>query len=200
MVKLPEFPELEFEETRHSYWLNGCRIPSVTTLMKPLSDDFYGTVDKEILERAAKRGTAIHNSAENLVKFGIEDIDPEYGGYFEAFKKWWTDKKPVPFGTERRTYHKILRYAGTSDMICAENGNLTLVDYKTSSQVNEILCGVQLEGYDRAWETHGVRIEDRVILHLDRSGCYHEYRFPRSIECWRVLSALMTIRDYKNKF
>lgn len=46
MITLPSFPELEFEERRHVYKLNGVVIPSVTTVMKPLSDDVYGKIDQ----------------------------------------------------------------------------------------------------------------------------------------------------------
>ena len=60
--EIPQFPELTFEEERHLYYLNGLEVPSVTTLRKPLSSDFYSTVDPEVLNKAAKRGTAIHNA------------------------------------------------------------------------------------------------------------------------------------------
>ena len=59
--EIPQFPELTFEEERHLYYLNGLEVPSVTTLMKPLSSDFYSTVDPEVLNKAAKRGTAIQS-------------------------------------------------------------------------------------------------------------------------------------------
>ncbi len=70
-LEIPQFPELTFEEERHLYYLNGLEVPSVTTLMKPLSSDFYSTVDPEVLNKAAKRGTAIHNAVENYAKFGM---------------------------------------------------------------------------------------------------------------------------------
>lgn len=41
MVKIPEFPELTFDEAGHLYHLNGVEIPSVTTVMKPLSSEVY---------------------------------------------------------------------------------------------------------------------------------------------------------------
>ena len=85
--EIPQFPELTFEEERHLYYLNGLEVPSVTTLMKPLSSDFYSTVDPEVLNKAAKRGTAIHNAVENYAKFGIEDIPPVYAGYFAGSGK-----------------------------------------------------------------------------------------------------------------
>lgn len=52
--EIPQFPELTFEEERHLYYLNGLEVPSVTTLMKPLSSDFYSTVDPEVLNKAAR--------------------------------------------------------------------------------------------------------------------------------------------------
>ena len=199
VVSIPQFPELTFNEFNHTYWLDELVIPSVTTLMKPLSDDFYRAVDPEMLEKAAKRGTAIHNAVENFAQFGIEDIPPVYGGYFQAFRTWWELRKPEVLATECRVYHKILRYAGTADLICVIGGRVTLVDYKSSAQVNSKLCAVPLEGYDRAFESHGVKIDDRMILHLSRDGKYSEVPFQRNARCWSVLSALMTVRNYMNE-
>ncbi len=196
---IPEFPELAFDEAVHTYRLNGQIIPSVTTLMKPLSDDFYRTVDLEVLNRAAQRGTAIHNAIENYIEFDIRDIPPQYAGYFEAFLQWWNYRKPEPLALEKRVYHKILRYAGTADLVCIIDGRLTLVDYKSSAQVNGKLCAVQLEGYDRAFESHGIKIDDRLILHLSRDGGYTEAPFQRSTRCWSVLSSLLTIRNYMDE-
>ena len=74
------------------------------------------------------------------------------------------------------------------------------MDYKTSASVNDMLCGVQLEGYDRAFESHGVKIDRRKILHLMRDGSYSVTTFPKTPEYYSVLSALLTIRNYMNKF
>lgn len=90
----------------------------------------------------------------------IEDITPKYAGYFRAFLSWWKTRKPEPLATERRVYHKVLLYAGTVDLICEIKGRLTLVDYKSSASVNSKLCGVQLEGYDRALESHGIKVDE----------------------------------------
>lgn len=198
MVTIPDFPELTFRDEDHTYTLNGLEIPSVTTLMKPLSAEAYKTVDPDTLNKAARRGTAVHNALENYAKFGIEDIDPDLRGYFDAFLNWWELRKPEPIATEHRLYHKIMRYAGTADLICLIGGKVTLVDYKTSSQVNTKMCAVQLEGYDRALESHGIEIENRLILHLSKNG-YQEVPFQRSGKCWMVLSALITVRNYLNE-
>ena len=43
MMEVLELPELTFDERRHIYKLNGVALPSVTTVMKPLSGDVYGS-------------------------------------------------------------------------------------------------------------------------------------------------------------
>ena len=197
-IVIPDFPELTFDEYTHTYRLDELILPSVTTLMKPLTDDLYRAIEPEVLDRAAQRGTAIHNAIENYIEFGVRDIPPLYAGYFEAFIQWWERRKPEPLALEKRVYHKILRYAGTADLICMIDGRLTLVDYKSSAQINKKLCAVQLEGYDRAFESHRVEIEQRFILHLSSEG-YQEAAFQRSAKCWSVLSSLLTVRNYMNE-
>ncbi len=198
-ITIPQYSELTFDESTHTYRLSGMILPSVTTIMQPLSDDFYRTVDPAMLKKAADRGTIVHNTIENFIRFGMEDIPSAYAGYFDAFKWWWRVWQPEVLAAEYRMYHKILRYAGTADLICKINGRVTLVDYKTSAQVNSKLCAVQIEGYGRALESHGIKIDNRMILHLSPDGRYGEFPFPRSTKCWSVLSALLTVRNYMNE-
>ena len=199
-IIIPDLKELSFEEKGHVYRLNGIEIPSVTALMEPLTRQVYGTVDSDVLANAAERGTSVHDSCENYALFGIEDVEQGYEGYFEAFRAWWNEKKPEILGTEKKVYHKILGYAGTSDLLCLINGQVTLVDYKTTAQVNSMLHMVQLEAYARAWESQGVTIDDRMILHIQKNGKYREYHYPKNAECWSVVTSLVTIKNYINKF
>ena len=193
-------PELTFEERDHIYRVNGIEIPSVSTLMKPLSQQVYGEIDAGILSVAAGRGTEIHNACESYIAYGIEDIRPEYQGYMDAFKKWVKQYHPEPLGTEVRVYHKILRYGGTADLICKIGNETVLIDYKTSAVIHAMLCGVQLEAYDRAFESHGIKIDDRAILHLRKDGTFEFVKFNERQEHWRVVTALLTIRNYSMKF
>ena len=51
-----------------SYILNGTQVlPSVTTLMKPLSDTLYAGIRPETLQAAAERGTEVHSAIEDYV-------------------------------------------------------------------------------------------------------------------------------------
>ena len=61
--QIPQQPGLEFEEKKHQYVLNGTQVlPSVTTLMKPLSDTLYAGIRPETLQAAAERGTEVHSA------------------------------------------------------------------------------------------------------------------------------------------
>lgn len=201
MLEVKVFPELTFNEEAHIYRLNGHIIPSVTTIMKPLSEALYGGIDENVLNKAANRGTAVHNSIENFVKFGIEDVDPAFRGYFNGFLKWWSDCKPEPMGTECRVYHRILMYAGTADMPCILNQQSICVDFKTSAAINKMLTGIQLEAYAKAYESHGIRFDGKAIVHLKNDGTYQmEIYKPNDSESWTVFGALLTVKNYIQKF
>ena len=107
-VEVPELPELTFDEASHIYRLNGDIIPSVSKLMEPLKDQCYGGISKRTLENAAIKGSAVHNSIENWIKFGIDDIPSEHRGYFNGFVEWWKQYKPRVFGSEVRIYHMFI--------------------------------------------------------------------------------------------
>lgn len=127
-IEIPQFPELEFEEQKHIYTLRGMELPSVTKIMQPLSSFIYSRVDARTLNAAADKGTIVHNACENFIKFGIVDISAGYSGYIDAFLKWHEDYSPEILASETRLYHKVMRYAGTADMVAIVDGVLTLID------------------------------------------------------------------------
>ena len=197
MIEVKEIDELDFEEERHLYKLNGNVIPSVTTVMKPLSSSVYGEVDKEVLNKAATRGTAVHQAIENYLNFGIEDIPFSCRGYLDAFIQFKNDYKPEVVKTEYRMYHKYLNYAGTCDLLCYIDGKLYLIDYKTSYKVETMLTRVQIMAYKKALLSHGVKVEGAAILHLKKDCKYkfvaHEIN---DAEGWQIFTALKTVYDY----
>lgn len=189
---------LTFDEAPHIYRLDGKQIPSVSQIMEPLSKAKYGGIDDAVLNKAANRGTAVHTAIEIFIKTdGFVDIQPEFAGYMEAFEAWWKDFEPEPLASEYRMYHKLMGYAGTADLLCRIGGKLTLVDYKTSAAVSEKLHGVQLEAYAQALSSHGIEVEDKLILHLKKDGEFKAVDFPlHDGQKWRVFGACKTLYDY----
>lgn len=200
-VEVPELPELTFDEASHIYRLNGDIIPSVSKLMEPLKDQCYGGISKRTLENAAIKGSAVHNSIENWIKFGIDDIPSEHRGYFNGFMEWWKQYKPRVFGSEVRIYHKLMRYGGTIDLLCEIGGLLELIDFKTTYTLLEMACGVQLEAYSQALISHGITPQRKHILHLKKDGKWVFREFPAKdpARC-RVVGALKCLYDYEQSY
>lgn len=200
-IEVPIFNELSFEEEKHIYRLNGSYVPAVSTVMKPLSQALYKDIDESVLNKAARRGTAVHNAIENYVLYGLKDIPDEYVGYFRAFRDWWKEVQPVALATECKVYHKVLRYAGTADMPVLIDGKKILIDFKTSAVVNKMLTGVQLEAYDKAYESHGFMFDGKAILHLQSNGQYEWLYYDKNdCESWEVFGALLTVHNHIQKF
>ena len=200
-MKMPIFPELLFDEYQHIYTINGAQLPSVTTIMQPLKNAYYGGIDDGIMAVAAKRGKTVHQSIENYLKFGIDDLPPEHEGYYQAFKMWLTDKKPTTLEAESKVYHKTLRYAGTADLPCIIKDTLMCVDFKTTASIAGMLTRVQLEAYAKAYESHGVKFGGKAIVQLTKEGTYKmESYAPRDTEAWETFTSLLAIHNYMKKY
>lgn len=201
MIEIPELKELNFVERTHTYTLNGFVIPSVSEVMRPLSAAYYGDTNEEVMRRAAIRGTCVHQAIENYLDYGIEDIPQEYYGYFNGFKHWIDSHKPEPIKTECKIYHKIHRYAGTADLPCYVDGKLTLIDWKTTATISEMLTRVQLEAYWRAFESHGIKFEQKIIVQSGKDGVVHEKVHPlNDTESWRVFTELLDVHCFIKKY
>ena len=192
---------VEFDDVPHEYFLNGQELPSVTTIMEPINHDKYEGIPKGVLNNAASKGTAVHNSIENYLKFGIDDIEPEYRGYFDAFLAFEEKYKPEVIRSEIRMYHKLFKYAGTGDLLCKIDGKLILIDYKSTAEIYEMPCRVQLEAYWQALASHGIKPDDKWILHLKKDGTYSIAKFPlKDARAWKIFGDLMDLRDYLTSY
>lgn len=201
MIEVPALSELEFDEGSHVYRIGSEILPSVTTLMKPLSDKHYKAIPDYVLEKAAGRGSAIHNAIENWIKFGIVDIPVQYMEYFDAFYDWWRKYEPTVIGSELRLYHKLLRYAGTADLVCRIGDELWIIDYKSTGVLSEMLVRVQLEAYAKALESFGVKVHRKGALHLKKDGSWAFPGFDAGDStAWRVFGGLKTIHDYVRSY
>ena len=195
-------PELTFREKDHTYWLNGSMIPGVTSLMRPLSDTLYKTVDQTALQVAADRGSAVHESIELFHKYGVRDCPEEFAAYFNAYFEWYKAFRVEVLANEVPVYHKIYRYAGTADLLCLIRDELWLIDLKTTSQLNHMLTSVQLAAYNAALTSHGVRTAHKGVLLLKKNGKYtfDEARKEDDDEAWTTFGALMTVHSHIERY
>ena len=175
-ISLPEFSELHFDENKHLYTLQKAgvtlELPSVTQILRFVSREFYDGVPQPVLEQAADRGTRVHEAIEAYADFGWLEKDDDTAPYILAYEAWEKDHNFQTVASEYRLYHRTRLYAGTADMIFIEEGNLSLLDFKTSQTVLEGLTAAQLYGYAEALKSHGVNIEKTYILHLKNDATY----------------------------
>lgn len=172
-------------------------VRSMADLDDAITKAKYAGISERTLGRAADKGTAVHNSIENWIKFEIEDIPPEHIGYFNAFRAWWDEFQPEVVGSEVRICHRLMRYGGTADLVAYISDELTLVDYKSTYVISDMTCGVQLEAYAQALADMGIRVKRKKILHLKKDGTYSFRDYPANdVNRWRVFGALKTVYDY----
>jgi hypothetical protein len=163
--------ELYFEPDTHTYYWDGKIVPSVTEIAKPISSVRLNELPKWIVENARQRGSAVHECAEEYLLCGELDFDriePEYLPYVENFVNWARTYKPKVLYTEYKMGCE--EFAGTLDLICEIDGQIILVDYKTTSSIDKKSLSVQLEGYNRLAKLYGIKIDRFMYLHLKKDG------------------------------
>lgn len=172
---------IHFDPTAHAYFLDGKKLPNVTSILAPLST--YAGVPQHILETAAERGNYVHKACEMLIWETLDEdsLSEESKPYIAAFKKFLADTGFAAEQTEERIFHKTLLYAGTLDIggVFPVRGRMkkpkrALVDLKTTFKLLQSV-GPQTAAYFEAWNsTHekDEQFEERYGLQLKKDGTY----------------------------
>lgn len=128
-----ETPELTYNETWHTYRLNGKIIPSVTRL---LDDGTYINVDPKVLESAQMRGTLIHKEIEDYLKHQEMGYTDEF---YEFLDIYTTNKEKF----EEKAIFDIKTYSQASP----KNREKCLKQEKMYAKAIEYLTGEQIENF-----------------------------------------------------
>ena len=127
--------ELIFREEDHKYFLNGEEIPSVSELTRFLSREVYGEADPIALDRAAEKGTAVHDALQTLDEKGEVEVPSEYDGYIAAYLKFRAEHD-VEWREIEWMVHTD-KYAGRIDRYGYVDGKPCIVDFKTTSRITK---------------------------------------------------------------
>lgn len=65
---------IRYEDSTHTYWLDGVRVPSITQCMKPACFDAFDFVNDAVLATAAANGSALHRMVELYEERGDFDL------------------------------------------------------------------------------------------------------------------------------
>lgn len=180
-----------FDARLHQYRYEGRIVPSVTQIMRPLTDTAYRGIDPATLADAADFGTAVHAATEYLDEGVLDEstLQPEWVPYVNAYKDWKRLMGPRILQVETRL--ACQRFAGTIDRIVGfdkDPETLWVVDLKTTSVLHPHV-GVQLAAYVAlASAIYPGRKWRRAALQLKPSGFeFREYTDLSDETCFVAL-------------
>lgn len=200
MIFVGEVGEPVFDEALHRYTFSGRPVPSVTQVMRPLTDVAYGQIAPSVLKAAADFGTAVHACTEYFDQGDLDEetVAPEWRPYLDAYVAWKETMRPTIERIEWRL--ACSKYAGTIDRVATIAGDRWVIDLKTTSQIHPHV-GVQLAAYEAlayaASGGEGPRFQ-RAALQLREDGTFKFTKFeaPTDAVCF---SALLGIHNWRQK-
>lgn len=158
---------LEYLDDTHTYLVDGVIVQSVTQILKIRFGGKYSHVSRAVLDRAAKRGTEVHQAIQDWCETGKESDLPEVRNFkflqrhygFEVMENetpviLWRDGVPVA--------------AGRLDLVLRDSeGRIGGGDIKRTSTLDKEYLAYQLNLYRIAYEQcYGIEWEFLRGLHL----------------------------------
>jgi hypothetical protein len=150
------------------YRRNGDYYPSITYVLGyyPKGKFFEDWLKKvgysadHIVRKAAEEGTQVHEMIEEYLN-GVElnflgphgkpMYHPNVWQMFLRFVDWWEEYKPTLIETEVHLFSDELKVAGTCDLVCEIDGELWIIDFKTSNHL-QTTYDLQAAVYGKCYE------------------------------------------------
>ena len=179
----PELKQINFLDRRVYKRGEGVFYPSVTTILQYMpKNKFFDNWLKDvghnadlILRKAGKEGTQVHEAAEKLVlgeevtwmdQYGTAKYSQIVWEMILKFADFWNTHKPELISTEQFVWSDKYKYAGTADLVVKMDGEVWLLDLKTSNALHRAY-DLQLAAYAKGMEeVKGIKIERSGIIWL----------------------------------
>jgi hypothetical protein len=214
--KKTEFVTSENEHWYPSKTKANVWYPSVTTIIgdsfpkgigfqKYLANQESYESSQDILKAAGKRGTNVHEATEVLERGHIlyrDNFTLEEWTMLQGFVAWHKKYNPRPIHIERGWVSDQLETGGTIDRVYDIQGDIVVLDIKTSSAVHQnYFCQVAV--YDRLLTEHTTLVADyTAILRLapkKKDGYEYVLRDRDEIEeDFAVFQSVQKIWKYRN--
>ena len=148
MIKLID-SQVAFNQEEHTYSLNGIALKGITGIIKSqLFPDMYKDIPQYILDKAAERGTMVHESIE-LFDAGFEpkDTTPE----LESYKRIKRENELTTLANEYIVTDKE-HFASAIDLVLCKGEDIILADLKTTYTLDKEYVRWQLSIYAYLFE------------------------------------------------
>jgi len=171
--EVPKLKQLNENGTRYYLTPEGNKYPSVTTVLSEYSkrgiQEWRNKIGHEqaqkITTAASTRGTAFHKLCENyLDNKEVEFRTPIEKERFEQFKTVLHQINNI-HAQETRMYSDHLRLAGTVDCIGEFDGNLSIIDFKTSSRPKK---EEYIENYFMQCSAYAIMFEEQFKIPVSK--------------------------------
>lgn len=160
------------------YEIDGIWYPRVTSIVsikaKPALYKYYADLPnfaagEAVKQKSAEEGTLLHETVESILKGEKSPIPNSVAPAVIAFLDFKKQNEIVPHQIETRVISKKHHYAGTMDCLAELNGQLGVLDIKTSYAIYRDY-GIQTSAYVEALrENPSMPPLKRWILRLDQS-------------------------------
>jgi len=186
-----------FKEDTHEYFIDGEKLPSVTSILEAVGITDFSQVPDGLLLPAIEFGQAIHKATEldDLGNLDEDTLDDKLRPYLNAWRSFKKEYNVRVKYVERKVYSKKYRYCGRIDKVAYVGDWLSVIDIKSSSQLHKATA-IQTAGYKQAYNEEATKqIIRRYAVLLKEDGTYkvEEYKDPSDINVF--LSAL-TLYNY----
>jgi len=181
---------ISFQEDDHIYEVDGEVMPSVSEIIRFIAREVYGDVVQSVLDNAADRGTRVHKATQMLDVVGDVECDEDIVPYVTAYVQFIKEHKPQWDHIEKSMFCSTGKFCGTLDRVGELDGKKTIVDIKTSSTIQKVLYGAQLNLYRMMAQENGIEVERLVILHLTKDKGYKLIEIPVDDEVANACLAL----------
>ena len=186
---------IEFLEKEHIYIKDGIIVPSVSEILKYIFPNKYKEVPKKVLEKKAEYGTRVHLAIQLLEEEGIKiKLNPNQRAsllqYFDLKKEY-----NIQVIEQEKIVSYEYEYAGRLDMIAYVNGELSLIDIKTTYEIDEEYLSWQLSMYELAY---GKKFDKLYCLWLPKNKLGDLVKIKRK-EKKEIIKKLKEKKENENK-
>ena len=132
---------VKFDQEKHEYWLGDKQLQGITgVLERRLFPDKYKFVSKEMMERAAERGTFVHEQIELAESLGVNPDVQEVQNYLKLKEEYG-----LKILESEYTVSDLENYATNIDGVYDVEENIVdIADYKTTSKFDKESVSWQL--------------------------------------------------------
>lgn len=182
-MNIKRLTNITFDEVRHIYVYEGIEIPSVTRLIN--TKDMFKDVPKDVLDKAARLGTELHQDVDYYIQTGEiwDDRIRAFDNQFKLVKSKFGDV----IGTEKVVGAEIdgVKYAGKYDVMLERA--IVEIKRKVSSTQLAKQYAIQLAAYALASDNYN-NIKAFIILYTDsdewRIKVFNPKEMQDAIDCF----------------